>query len=78
MIGPTINSLASRSTEATQQGIALGTMESLAALGRTFGPLWGGWLFDRIGINVPYWIGGAILIVTLTLGWRSIHPKEQP
>lgn len=78
MIGPTINSLASRSAEATQQGIALGTMESLAALGRTFGPLWGGWLFDRIGINIPYWIGGTILIVTLALGWRSIHPKDAP
>jgi DHA1 family tetracycline resistance protein-like MFS transporter len=78
MIGPTINSLASRSAEASQQGIALGTMESLAALGRTFGPLWGGWLFDRIGMNVPYWIGGALLIVTLALGWRSIHPRDTP
>jgi DHA1 family tetracycline resistance protein-like MFS transporter len=76
MIGPTINSLASRSADASQQGIALGTMESLAALGRAFGPLWGGWLFDRIGINMPYWIGGALLILTLALGWRSIHPKD--
>lgn len=75
MIGPTINSLASRSAAATQQGIALGTMESLAALGRTFGPLWGGWLFGSAGINVPYWIGGAVLAITLALGWRSIHAE---
>lgn len=78
MINPSINSLASRSTNTSQQGVALGTMESLAALGRTFGPIWGGWLFGSIGVNVPYWIGGAILAVTLALGWRSIHPKTVP
>lgn len=78
MIGPTINSLASRSAGATQQGIALGTMESLAALGRTLGPLWGGWLFDHVGIDIPYWIGGAILVVTLMTGWRYIHSRHAP
>lgn len=76
MIGPTINSLASRSADASEQGIALGTMESLAALGRTFGPLWGGWLFGVADINVPYWIGGALLLVTLIAGWRAIHPRD--
>jgi DHA1 family tetracycline resistance protein-like MFS transporter len=78
MIGPTISSLVSRSAAATQQGIALGTMASLAALGRTFGPLWGGWLFGSVGIDVPYWVGGAILAVTLVAGWRAIHPKAAP
>lgn len=77
MIGPTINSLASRAAGDHQQGIALGTMESLAALGRAVGPLWGGWLFN-IGINIPYWIGGALLVLTLLFGWRAIHPRGIP
>lgn len=75
MIAPSISSLTSRSAAASQQGIALGTMESLGALGRAVGPLWGGWLFGAAGINMPYWIGGALLALTLALGWRAIHAK---
>jgi DHA1 family tetracycline resistance protein-like MFS transporter len=74
-VNPSLSSLVSRHTDASRQGAAMGSMQSMGALGRTLGPAWGGWLFDHIAINVPYWIGGAVLVLTLVLGWRFIHPR---
>ena len=74
-INPSLSSLVSRNVHADRQGTAMGSMQSMGALGRTLGPAWGGWLFDHVGINVPYWIGGLVLLATLGLGWRIIHPK---
>lgn len=74
-INPSLSSLVSRNVDADRQGTAMGSMQSMGALGRTLGPAWGGWLFDYAGINVPYWIGGLVLLATLAVGWRIIHPR---
>ena len=74
-VNPSISSMVSRNADPMRQGAAMGSMQSLGALGRTLGPAWGGWLFGHIGINIAYWIGGVILLVTLALAWRTIHPK---
>ncbi|MDQ3557092.1 MAG: hypothetical protein M3409_10020 [Gemmatimonadota bacterium] len=34
--------------------------QSLSALGRVLGPVWGGVVFARIGIGAPF-LGGAVL-----------------
>lgn len=80
-IMPSLSSLVSRSADAARQGLALGGAQSLGALGRAAGPAWGGWLFESGGITLPYWIGAAILLLTLAGGWRIIHarlPQEAP
>lgn len=74
-INPSLSSLVSRNARADRQGAAMGSMQSMGALGRTLGPAWGGWLFDHVGINIPYWIGGLLLLLTLALGWRHIHAR---
>lgn len=78
MVNPALSSLTSRSAAAEHQGMAMGSAQSLSALGRALGPAWGGWLFDHIGIDVPYWIGGVILMATLAASWRIIHPRPVP
>lgn len=72
LVNPSINSLISRSADAGQQGLTMGANQSMAALGRVLGPLWGGLLFDEIGITVPYLVGGFMLLLTLGFGWRRI------
>ncbi|MFN4310635.1 MAG: MFS transporter [Ferrovibrio sp.] len=74
-VNPSLSSLVSRNTDPARQGAAMSSMQSLGALGRTLGPAWGGWLFDHAGINIPYWIGGAILLATLAFCWRVIHAR---
>lgn len=76
MVNPSINSLISRSADAGRQGLTMGVNQSMAALGRVAGPIWGGLLFDEVGITLPYLIGGAILLLTLGFGWRIIHRKS--
>ncbi len=62
---PAISSLISRSAPSGEQGRLLGVSQSLSALGRVLGPLWGGLAFARVSIGAPY-VGGA-LVVALAL-----------
>ncbi|HEX6956458.1 MAG TPA: MFS transporter [Ferrovibrio sp.] len=73
LVNPSINSLISRSADPGKQGLTMGTAQSMAALGRVLGPVWGGWLFDEIGVSVPYIVGSIILLLTLAAGWRQIR-----
>ena len=72
-INPTINGLVSRSVNKYWQGRVLGLMQACASLGRFVGPLLGGWLLafnprrtPEFG-QAPFWIGSALLIVSLVL-----------
>jgi DHA1 family tetracycline resistance protein-like MFS transporter len=72
-VSPTINGLVSRSVNQYWQGRVLGLMQASASLGRFFGPLFGGWLLafnlkrtPDFG-KVPFWIGSALLVVSLVL-----------
>ena len=72
-INPTMNGLVSRAVNKYWQGRVLGLMQACASLGRFFGPLIGGWLLafnprrtPDFG-KVPFWIGSALLVVSLVL-----------
>ncbi len=58
---PTILSLISRNTPAGEQGGTLGIGQSLSALGRVLGPVWGGLVFQSIGHVTPFITGGAVM-----------------
>jgi multidrug resistance protein len=72
-INPTMNGLVSRSVNKYWQGRVLGVMQACASLGRFFGPLIGGWFLvfnPRRTLDfgkAPFWIGGALLIVSFVL-----------
>jgi len=75
MVNPSINSLISRAADEGRVGLTMGVNQAMAALGRVAGPIFGGLLFDEVGITLPYLIGGALLLLTLLCGWRVIHAK---
>jgi MFS transporter, DHA1 family, tetracycline resistance protein len=84
LINPTINGLVSRSVNKYWQGRALGLMQASASLGRFFGPLLGGWLLafnqrrtPEFG-RAPFWIGSALLIVSLILTATVSVAREKP
>jgi DHA1 family tetracycline resistance protein-like MFS transporter len=54
-----LNGLLSRSVSVREQGRVQGGSQSIQALGRVLGPLWGGWAYGRIGQSAPY-LSGAL------------------
>jgi MFS family permease len=69
MLQPTLLSLISEVTSEAEQGITLGVNQSLSALARMFGPLWGGFAFEFLGYPFPFLTGSAFmfLIVLATI-----------
>ena len=62
-VTPSLQSLLSRHTSASEQGGVLGLGQSIAALARILGPMLGLTLTDR-NIVWPYWAGGALMGVS--------------
>jgi DHA1 family tetracycline resistance protein-like MFS transporter len=63
MLQPTLLSLISEVTSEAEQGITLGVNQSLSALARMFGPLWGGFAFEFLGYPFPFLTGAAFMFL---------------
>ena len=64
---PALSALISRSAPQGEQGRLLGVSQSLSALGRVLGPIWGGLAFSRAGIGAPYFSGALVVMAALLL-----------
>jgi MFS family permease len=69
---PSLSSLLSRSVDESKQGLALGVGQSLAALGRVFGPSAAGVLFE-VERGLPFWVGGGLMLTCAAVAF-FIHP----
>lgn len=78
-VTPSLQSLLSRHSAATQQGGILGLGQSISALSRILGPAMGVPL-NGVDVSLPYWVGAAImaLSVVLTVGLRRPEDVETP
>lgn len=50
-----------------EQGLALGTTQSLSALGRVIGPAAGGYLFGHFVIESPFLLAGSLTLIAFVL-----------
>jgi len=79
LLRPSVSSLTSQKAT-VGQGVAMGLNNSFMSLGRIFGPLLAGFLFD-INLNLPYLSGGFIMLagfLFLVFGFsklESSHPE---
>lgn len=64
LLQPTLLSMISKYSSAKEQGAILGLNQSLSALGRVFGPLWGGFAFSFLGYQFPFLTGGAVMFLS--------------
>jgi MFS transporter, DHA1 family, tetracycline resistance protein len=68
---PALSALLSRSAHGDEQGGIMGIAQSLASLGRIFGPVWGGYTFGALGLRWPFLTGalfmGAAFLLSLRL-----------
>ncbi len=63
LAAPALTGLVSRRAGVEQQGVILGTAQSVASLTRVIGPVWAGAIFDRIGPAAPYWTGAVFSVL---------------
>lgn len=78
-LNPSLQSLLSRRSAASEQGGMLGLGQSMAALARILGPVLGLTL-NKYNVTWPYWCGAGIMAVgiLLTLGLRDGNLDEAP
>jgi MFS family permease len=76
LISPSINGGLSLITRAQDQGLALGSNQSLSALGRVTGPAVGGFLYKAVGSWAPFATAAALSLIVFTLAWRLQRPRS--
>lgn len=65
LAGPSLSSLVSRRATPREQGVLMGTMQSVASFTRVVGPVWAGAAFDHIGQGAPYWTGAVCAVMAM-------------
>jgi multidrug resistance protein len=68
LIGPSITSLLSKRTSEEHQGHTMGVFNAYQSLGRVIGPIMGGAIFDKVGIEYPFVFSGIVLVL-LSIFW---------
>lgn len=71
---PSMSSMLSRNAAAGNQGLTMGMGQSLSALARTTGPVWGGALFQWLGYHAPYLASAVILLVSAAVAVTLPRP----
>ncbi len=74
LLAPTVSALTSKWSP-LEQGITMGWSNAFMSLGRIFGPLLAGILFDA-HIESPYWGGAVILTLGTWLIWRGFRKTK--
>lgn len=77
LIGPALNAHLS-AYGGENQGALMGLNVAFASLGRVFGPLWAGFIFD-VNIHYPFVSGAVVLLVGFLVGMIGLRDlRKQP
>lgn len=76
ILQPVLLSMISKYSSDHNQGATLGFSQSLSALGRVLGPLWGGFSYDYLGFQAPFLTGALITLLTLLISLRMLNNLE--
>jgi multidrug resistance protein len=66
---PCVTGLLTRVVSSSQRGLYLGVQQSFGGVSRVVFPIAAGFLMDRAGLGVPFWLSGILVLVTLPLTW---------
>jgi MFS family permease len=68
---PTLTGLVSLNVGQSEQGAALGAVQSLQSLSLIVGPVWAGAFFDHVGMGSPYWTAALWVLLALAALLRT-------
>ena len=79
LIQSTLRGIVSLLTEKDKQGQNMGWLHSLSALGRTLGPLLGGFLYKDFGSSSPFYVASGLTFIALcvSLSLSRQTPRSQ-
>jgi len=77
---PCVTGLLSRVVPANQRGMYMGVQHTFGGVSRVVFPVAAGLLMDRLGVGVPFWIAGLLVLATLPFAWGLANalPPESP
>ncbi len=76
ILQPVVLSMISKFSPQDRQGAILGINQSISALARVFGPLWGGWTFQYLGYEFPFITGAFFTFISFGLIFFLLRNKE--
>jgi MFS family permease len=65
---PCVTALLSRVISPADQGLYMGLQQTFGGVARIVAPLFYGWAFDTLGIQVPFYFAAAFVLATIFLG----------
>ena len=74
---PCVTSLLSRVIHKDERGLYMGLQQTYGGAARIIGPLFYGFAFDRLGVEVPFYVGAALVFATILLG-RGLAQAAKP
>jgi predicted MFS family arabinose efflux permease len=58
-----------------ERGRVYGVYELVVGIGMSLGPLLGGWIYDNVGQDIPFFINGALLLLAAV--WAGLTLREK-
>lgn len=77
LLFPCTTSLVTRYADPEAVGQTVGVQQAFGGSSRLLAPIWAGAVFQEIGTREPFWIGGALVLLTALFALR-LHPGEAP
>jgi DHA1 family tetracycline resistance protein-like MFS transporter len=70
---PCLSSLASKGARPERRGAVMGVYQAAGSLARAVGPPTAGWIYDRLGPNMPFLAGAALMLAAslAAVAWRG-------
>jgi MFS family permease len=75
---PCITGLLCRVVPGNDRGLYMGVQHTFGGASRVLFPVAAGFLMDRFGVGVPFWIAGLLVLATLPFAWAladSLEPE---
>jgi multidrug resistance protein len=76
---PSVTGLLSRVVPGNERGLYMGVQHTFGGVSRVLFPVAAGFLMDRFGLGVPFWIAGLLVLATLPVAWAlsdSLTPES--
>ena len=65
---PCVTGLLSQIVPQHERGLYMGVQQTFGGVARVVGPLYAGWAFDHLGMGVPFYTAGVVVLLTIFLG----------
>src|SRR5690349_901567 len=77
---PCVTGLLSRVVPSSERGLYMGVQHTFGGVSRVAFPIAAGFLMDRFGVGVPFWLSGLLVLAALPLVWAltGIVPADTP